>query len=154
VKARLQKWELAKDLRYKELWNKRHPALANPKSRNEGKVHRIKLSAEPGKLHRQITYASSSSPRSLFQPTEIIGGWLSFPTVRLSRLPQPAVLSNVNWARPRSVSVPAYLNSKSDIVLQQSCPQPLAESPFRRGSESHPTPVSIPRPPRTLPIRS
>jgi len=77
------KWELAKDLRYKELWNKRHPALANPKSRNEGKVHRIRLSAEPGKLHRQITYASTSSPRSLFQPTEIIGGRLSLPTVPL-----------------------------------------------------------------------
>jgi len=130
----------------------------NPKSRNEGKLHRIRLSAEPGKLHRQITYASTSSPRSLFQPTEIIGGWLSFPTVRLHVYPSRQYFrTSIGLVQDRcrcTPSVPAYLNSKSDVVLQQSCPQPLAESPFRRGSESHPTPVSVPRPPRTLPIRS
>lgn len=148
------KWELAKDLRYKELWNKRHPALANPKSRNEGKVHRIRFISRARKAPSAdhicfyvFTTLALSTHGNHWRLAQLSHG-------TSSRLPQPAVLSNVNWARPRSVSVPAYLNSKSDVVLQQSCPQPLAESPFRRGSESHPTPVSIPRPPRTLPIRS
>jgi hypothetical protein len=87
VKARLQSgsWRKISDIKSSGTNDILH--LANPKSRNEGKVHRIRLSAEPGKLHRQITYASTSSPRLLFQPTEIIGGWLSFPTVRLHVYP-------------------------------------------------------------------
>lgn len=96
------KRKLAKNLRYKELWNKRHPALTNPKSRNEGKVHRIRLSAEPGKLHRQITcfYVFTTLALST-HGNHWRSAQLSHGTS--SRLGQPAVLSNVNWARPRSV---------------------------------------------------
>ena len=103
VKARLQRgsWRKISDIKSSGTNDILHGLT--PKSRNEGKLHRIRFISRARKAPSAdhicfyvFTTLALSTHGNHWRLAQLSHG-------TSSRLPQPAVLSNVNWARPRSV---------------------------------------------------